>query len=180
MRNIVWWRVVRWAVLAVLAVAAPQYLGEGDVNRLCEVIYISVAALGAGAADRLQRPDLAGARGVPGHGRLHDDDPHGGLRHVLRRWPASIAVAFTFVVGLVVGLPALRITGIYLALVTLALATLFPQIVVRLGDITGATVGRGLIPRDGYGDCRAARGDRPTQVPVHRRLPRTRLDRSGR
>jgi branched-chain amino acid transport system permease protein len=63
-----------------------------------------------------------------------------------------IAVAFTFLVGLVVGLPALRITGVYLALVTLALATLFPQIVVRLGDITGATVGRGLVPREGYGD----------------------------
>jgi branched-chain amino acid transport system permease protein len=63
-----------------------------------------------------------------------------------------IAVVFAFVVGLVIGLPALRITGIYLALVTLALATLFPQVVIRLGDITGASVGRTLVPREGYGD----------------------------
>ena len=60
-------------------------------------------------------------------------------------------------VGLVVGLPALRITGIYLALVTLALATLFPQIVVRLGDITGATVGRGLIPATATATRRCSR-----------------------
>jgi branched-chain amino acid transport system permease protein len=47
----------------------------------------------------------------------------------------------TFVVGLVIGLPALRIRGVYLALVTLALATVFPQFVVRFTDVTGGTTG---------------------------------------
>ena len=44
--GIVWWRVALWTVLAALAVAAPQVLAAGDVNRLSEVIYIAVAALG--------------------------------------------------------------------------------------------------------------------------------------
>jgi branched-chain amino acid transport system permease protein len=151
MRNIVWWRVVLWVVLAALAIGAPQYLGEGDVNRLSEVIYISVAALALALLTGFNGQISLGHGAFLGMGAymtmiLTVDY---GVSYALA---GVIAVAFTFVVGLVVGLPALRITGIYLALVTLALATLFPQIVVRLGDITGATVGRGLIPRDGYGD----------------------------
>jgi len=39
------------------------------------------------------------------------------------------AAAVTFVVGCLIGLPALRIRGVYLALVTLAVAVLFPTLV---------------------------------------------------
>lgn len=150
-RDVPWARVALWAVLLVLAVVAPQVLGESDVNRLSEVIYISVAALGLAL--------LTGYNGQIslGHGAFLGMGAYVtmiltvdyGVSYALA---GVLAVAFAFVIGLVVGLPALRITGIYLALVTLALATLFPQIVVRLGDLTGATVGRGLIPREGYGD----------------------------
>ena len=151
MRTIVWWRVVLWVVLAALAVMAPQVLAEGDVNRLSEVIYISVAALALALLTGFNGQISLGHGAFLGMGAyitmiLTVDY---GVSYAVA---GIIAVAFTFVVGLIVGLPALRITGIYLALVTLALATLFPQIVVRLGDITGATVGRGLIPREGYGD----------------------------
>ncbi len=149
--GIVWWRVALWVGLAALAVAAPQVLATGDVNRLCEVIYIAVAALGLAL--------LTGFNGQIslGHGAFLGMGAYITMiltvdYDVSYLMAGVVAVVFTFVVGLVVGLPALRITGIYLALVTLALATLFPQIVVRLGDITGTTVGRGLIPRDGYGD----------------------------
>ncbi|MEI2700283.1 MAG: branched-chain amino acid ABC transporter permease [Microthrixaceae bacterium] len=149
--GIVWWRVALWTVLAALAVAAPQVLAAGDVNRLSEVIYIAVAALGLAL--------LTGFNGQIslGHGAFLGMGAYITMiltvdYDVSYLMAGIVAVVFTFVVGLVVGLPALRITGIYLALVTLALATLFPQIVVRLGDITGTTVGRGLIPREGYGD----------------------------
>jgi branched-chain amino acid transport system permease protein len=46
-----------------------------------------------------------------------------------------------FVVGLIVGLPALRIRGINLALVTLALAVAFPQLVNRFPGLTGGSLG---------------------------------------
>ncbi|MEI2655291.1 MAG: branched-chain amino acid ABC transporter permease, partial [Microthrixaceae bacterium] len=37
--------------------------------------------------------------------------------------------------------PALRIKGLYLALVTLAVATLFPQIIEQFSDTTGGSMG---------------------------------------
>ena len=44
-------------------------------------------------------------------------------------WTLFAGAAITFVVGALVSLPALRLKGIYLALVTLALAVLFPTLV---------------------------------------------------
>jgi len=53
------------------------------------------------------------------------------------------AAAIAFVVGAVVALPALRIKGVYLALVTLAVAVLFPQLVKwkKLEWLTGGAKG---------------------------------------
>ncbi|MGJ6966924.1 branched-chain amino acid ABC transporter permease [Streptosporangium sp. G11] len=52
-----------------------------------------------------------------------------------------VAVALCFLLGLVVGLPALRIRGLYLALVTLAVGVAFPEIVRRFEDFTGGAAG---------------------------------------
>lgn len=52
-----------------------------------------------------------------------------------------VAAALTFVVGCLVGLPALRISGHYLALVTLIVAVAFPTIVKRFDGITGGSNG---------------------------------------
>lgn len=146
-----WARPLVWLVLAAVAVALPQMLEVSGVNRLGEVIYIAVAALGLSLLTGFNGQISLGHGAFLGIGAYttiiltvdYDVSYAGAL-------VASVVLAF--VVGLVVGLPALRITGIYLALVTLALATLFPQIVIRLGDVTGASVGRTLVPREGYGD----------------------------
>lgn len=62
--------------------------------------------------------------------------------------PAAIAVGTA--VGALAGLPALRISGIQLALVTLAIAMVFPTLVLRLGETGGGPNGlilvRGLEP----------------------------------
>ena len=57
---------------------------------------------------------------------------------------ATLPVAFVicFVVGVLLGIPALRIRGLYLAMVTLALATVFPAIVLKYGSLTGGTTGK--------------------------------------
>ena len=44
-------------------------------------------------------------------------------------WTFYVAAAIAFVVGCIVSLPALRLKGVYLALVTLALAVLFPTLI---------------------------------------------------
>lgn len=145
------WRWVAWAVLAVVALAAPQQLDATYVNRLSTVIYTAVAALGLALLTGFNGQISLGHGAFLGIGAyttmiltVDYDVPYAGA--------LVAAMAVTFVVGVVVGLPALRITGVYLALVTLALATLFPQILIRLGAITGGGTGRGLLPRDGFGD----------------------------
>jgi branched-chain amino acid transport system permease protein len=57
---------------------------------------------------------------------------------------ATMPMAFVvcFVVGVFVGLPALRIGGFYLAMVTLGLATVFPALVLKYGSLTGGTTGK--------------------------------------
>jgi branched-chain amino acid transport system permease protein len=52
-----------------------------------------------------------------------------------------VALVVCFVAGLVVGLPALRIRGLYLAVVTLAFGVAFPEIIGRFPGLTGGTQG---------------------------------------
>lgn len=63
-------------------------------------------------------------------------------------FPFIVAVAGAFLVttaaGWLLGLPALRVRGIYLALLTLALALLFPALAKKLPAITGGVSGRAI------------------------------------
>ena len=58
-------------------------------------------------------------------------------------WTIPAAIVVAFVVGFLIGLPALRFKGVYLALVTLALAVVFPQLLRwdKLAWLTGGTRG---------------------------------------
>ena len=52
-----------------------------------------------------------------------------------------LGMVLSFVAGVLVGLPALRLRGMYLALVTLAVGVLFPSLVRRFQDLTGGATG---------------------------------------
>lgn len=52
-----------------------------------------------------------------------------------------MGMVLCFVVGLLVGIPALRLRGMYLALVTLAVGVLFPSVVRRLEELTDGSRG---------------------------------------
>ncbi len=68
-------------------------------------------------------------------------------------WPflatLAVVVPFCFAIGMLLGLPALRVKGLYLALVTLGLAAVFPAIVQlqQLSDYTNGAGGK-LIDKD--------------------------------
>lgn len=51
------------------------------------------------------------------------------------------ALVLCFIVGLLVGLPALRIRGLYLAMVTLAFGVAFPEIIAHMESLTGGAEG---------------------------------------
>lgn len=56
-------------------------------------------------------------------------------------WTFPVAAALCFAVGVLVGLPALRLKGLYLSLVTLALAQIFVPLVRKFDDFTSGSRG---------------------------------------
>ncbi|MEO7428815.1 MAG: branched-chain amino acid ABC transporter permease [Acidimicrobiales bacterium] len=63
-------------------------------------------------------------------------------------WTYPVAAVVCFVVGVMVGVPALRLRGLYLALVTLALAQIFPALVRKFDNLTGGSQGIGGLQYD--------------------------------
>lgn len=62
-------------------------------------------------------------------------------------WLATLApsVAIGFVAGLVLAVPAMRVRGLYLALVTLSIGVLFPTLVRRFQGLTGGSNGKTIL-----------------------------------
>jgi branched-chain amino acid transport system permease protein len=131
------------AVLLVIVAGVlylPFYFVEFRTAQFTSVIAISIAVLGLGL--------LTGFNGQIsiGHGAFFGTGAYTtailtadhGWNHL-----ATIPVAMLacFALGMICGIPALRISGVYLALVTLALATLFPLILQKYDDFTGGTGG---------------------------------------
>jgi branched-chain amino acid transport system permease protein len=136
-------RIVLGIVIVVLAgyvLYIPQYFPEFRTAQFTSVIAISIAVLGLGL--------LTGFNGQisVGHGAFFGTGAYTtailtadhGWSHL---WTIPVAMLICFVVGIAAGIPALRISGVYLALVTLALATLFPLILQKYSDVTGGSAG---------------------------------------
>jgi branched-chain amino acid transport system permease protein len=68
----------------------------------------------------------------------------GGVRDV---WTIPAAGLVAGLVGLAFGLPALRLSGLYLALATFAIAVALPSLVKRFADFTGGGTGINLFGR---------------------------------
>lgn len=133
-------RVAPAVVAVVVAVVLPFVLQPYWVDKITGWIPLAVAALGLNL--------LTGYNGQisVGHGAIYGTGAYTAALLITNwRWsfPAAIAAAAVvcFVAGVAIGLPALRIKGLYLALVTLAVATLFPQIVEQFSDVTKGSTG---------------------------------------
>ncbi len=130
-------------VLAAFVLYIPQYYEEFRVAQFSNVIAISIAVLGLGLLTGFNGQISVGHGAFFGVGAyttaiLTAEHGWGHLSTI------PVAMALCFVVGVLVGLPALRISGLYLALVTLALATLFPLVIQKYSDVTGGSTGIGV------------------------------------
>ncbi|MBK5289723.1 MAG: branched-chain amino acid ABC transporter permease [Acidimicrobiia bacterium] len=128
------------AALLTVGVLAwlPQYYGATDTALFAKAIYIAIAALGLNLLTGYNGQVSIGHGAFFGFGAyataiLMND--HGW--DFLATLPV-VAVA-SFVVGAAVGFPALRVKGLYLALITLGLAALFPDLVTKYVHGTGGT-----------------------------------------
>lgn len=132
--------IVAWVVLVAVLAYLPQYFEAVQVKLFIKVLCFAFAAIGLNL--------LTGFAGLIsiGHGAFFGVGAYVTAILVAEHgWPHSGALVASalaaFLLGVLIGLPALRIRGLYLALVTLALATLFPEFVKRYSDVTGGTQG---------------------------------------
>jgi ABC-type branched-subunit amino acid transport system permease subunit len=134
-----------WAALLVAAVALPFFFSSYRVSQFTLVLAYAVAALGLNL--------LLGYSGQIslGHGAFFALGAYTTAILVAKSgWPhlatIPVAAAVCFAAGFAVGIPALRLHGLYLALVTLGLAVATPQLIKRFEGLTGGTQGLSAAP----------------------------------
>jgi branched-chain amino acid transport system permease protein len=124
------------AVVAVVLVTLP-YNFDAEMNKVfAQAIFLAIAAMGLNL--------LTGYNGQVsiGHGAFYGIGAFtSAILIVDHGWnfEATIPVAAILagIVGMLVGFPALRVRGLYLALITLGLAVLFPRVAAKYVDGAG-------------------------------------------
>ncbi len=148
-------RILRLAVMVIAAAVViqffgwyfPTHYGSTDTGLFAQAMYIGVAAMGLNL--------LTGYNGQVslGHGAFfgigayttallmdHQYEWLGiSFGHTSFIATLPVVAVVSFVIGALVGFPALRVKGLYLALVTLGLAVVFPDIASRFVKGTGGT-----------------------------------------
>jgi branched-chain amino acid transport system permease protein len=133
-------RLLGWGVVLVLAVLLPFFFGAYRVGQFTQAMALGCAVLGLNL--------LVGYSGQIslGHGAFFALGAYTSAiaivdLHVPYLLTLPIAGAVCAVAGFLLGLPALRLRGLYLALVTLAVAIATPQLIKRAEGLTGGTQG---------------------------------------
>lgn len=138
-------RALGWGVVALVAVILPYWLPLFQVGRLNRALVLAIAILGVNLVIGFSGLLALGHSAFIGMGAFI-----AATFVVDEKWDywqiLPVAFVITFLVGVVLGVPALRIKGLYLALVTISFAVVFPS----LAKIDGLTIGgRTIIDRTG-------------------------------
>ncbi|MFE6925650.1 branched-chain amino acid ABC transporter permease [Nocardia sp. NPDC057663] len=134
------WPLLATAALLVLACAAPFQLVPFHTFQLAMAMVYAVTLLGLNL--------LVGHTGQIslGHGAFFAVGAYTAAV-AMERWDTPyfatipIAAAVTFALGFALGIPALRLRGLYLALVTLAIAIFLVPLLKRFDGLTGGSMG---------------------------------------
>ena len=129
-QGVPWIRIVVGIVIAGFALYLPQVNNVDNNTLFSQVMYLAVAAMGLNL--------LTGFNGQIslGHGAFFGVGAFTTAILVVNHgWPVEltfpVAAVLAAVVGVAVGFPALRVRGLYLALITLGLSVLFPLVVSK-------------------------------------------------
>ena len=140
-----------FAVLVIVVVVMPRLVGYFHVYELAVVGIYFIALVGLNI--------LTGYSGQIslGHGAFMAIGGYTtailtvdhGMRDV---WTIPIGGVIAGIAGLIVGIPALRLSGLYLAIVTFGIAVSFPQLVKKYAHFTGGTTGKIMnLPKAEFG-----------------------------
>ncbi len=131
----------RWYVLLlVLLVVAPWWLPEYWLAQLSFVLIYAIVGVGLML--------LAGYTGQfsIGHAAFMGVGAYTEAYLITLGWPLPLtlacSVALAAAVGIIVGLPALRVRGMYLAIATLAFGFIVEEALARWESVTGGNAGR--------------------------------------
>ncbi|GAA2429663.1 branched-chain amino acid ABC transporter permease [Actinomadura vinacea] len=134
------WQWILVGVLLVAACYAPFQLVPFRVFQLTMVLVYAIALLGLNL--------LVGHGGQIslGHGAFFAVGAYGAatmMFHWELPYPVTLPLAavLAFVIGLALGVPATRLRGLYLALVTLAIAIFLVPLLKRFESVTGGSMG---------------------------------------
>jgi branched-chain amino acid transport system permease protein len=137
-------RVSRSTILCVLAVVVlfliPFNVSDYQLSLFATVALTTVALLG------LNLLTGYGGQTSLGHGAFYAIGAYTTAilvtdAHMPHLWTLPIATVVSFAVGLLIGIPAVRLRGTSLALVTLALAIALPQLLKHFESVTGGQLG---------------------------------------
>ena len=138
-----------YSALGLALLAAPWLLGEYWLAQLTFVLIYGIAGLGLML--------LAGFTGQfsLGHAAFLGVGAYTQALLTSLGWPFFLALAcaalLSAAVGIVVGLPALRVKGIYLAIATLAFGFIVEEVFARWESVTGGNSGQFLQPPQVFG-----------------------------
>jgi branched-chain amino acid transport system permease protein len=139
---------VSWAVAALaLAALPPLLVSRGSLEDFSRVFVIVLAVLGVSI--------LTGTTGLIslGHAVFVGVGAFSMANLLDEGLPVVVALLLATLIagvaGMIVAVPALRVSGPYLALITLGVAVMFPPIARRGGTFTGAALGR-TVDVDGF------------------------------
>ena len=132
-----------YGLLVIFVLAAPLWLDRFYLGELSLVFIYAIAGIGLML--------LVGYTGLVslGHAAFLAIGAYTHAYLLGHGWPFPAAIAgaavLTTIVGMVVSIPALRMTGIYLAIATLAFAVIVEQVLTHWQSVTGGFRGM-LVP----------------------------------
>ena len=138
-----------YSLLGLFLVAAPWILGEYMLAQMTFILIYSIAGLGLML--------LAGFTGQfsIGHAAFLGVGAYTQAVLTGMGWPFPVAIAvaagLSAAVGVVVGLPALRVKGIYLGIATLSFGFIVEEVFARWESVTGGNAGKSVGSPDLFG-----------------------------
>ena len=142
---------VTWGLFILFAIALPYILtamfGEFQLGRMNRALYFAVAILGLNLVIGYSGLIALAQSAFIGIGAFATTTLI--MDHGWDYWMTiPVSMLASFVVGVLIGIPALRIKGLYLALLTVAFAAVFPTLAKLdkwgIADRTGGVNGRNI------------------------------------
>lgn len=141
------WQYVQWAYLAGFLLLTPIVLQPFEIGKMNRALIMGVAILAVNLVVGFNGMLALGHSAFMGIGAFVTasmvQDENWDYWQVI-----PIVVIVGFLMGVIIGLPALRVKGLYLALVTIAQAAVFPTLVnideLGIAKRTGGPNGKGV------------------------------------